>query len=98
MRLYFNDIIKQTCQTLWAHKLRSFLTMFGIVWGVASLLLLGAVGEGFKDGQRKQIARIGEDLIFVWGGRIQTGPGSLAGGRPLVFTYDDYLSIERECR
>lgn len=98
MRLYFNDILKQTWQTLWAHKLRSFLTMFGIIWGVASLLLLGAVGEGFKDGQRKQMARIGQDLIFVWGGRIQSGPGSLAGGRPLIFTYDDYLAIERECR
>ena len=98
MRLYFNDIIKQTWQTLWAHKLRSFLTMFGIMWGVASLLLLGAVGEGFKDGQRKQLARIGQDLIFVWGGRIQSGPGSLSGGRPMILTYDDYLAIQGDCR
>ena len=34
------EIIRQMLRTLWAHKLRSFLTMFGIAWGVGSLLLL----------------------------------------------------------
>jgi putative ABC transport system permease protein len=34
------DTFAQTLRTLWAHKLRSFLTMFGIAWGVGSLLLL----------------------------------------------------------
>ncbi|HEX9120120.1 MAG TPA: hypothetical protein VF840_06235 [Terriglobales bacterium] len=37
------DIFAQIFRTLWAHKLRSFLTMFGIAWGVGSLLLLEAV-------------------------------------------------------
>ena len=41
------DIFAQTLRTLWAHKLRSFLTMFGIAWGVGSLLLLVGLGEGF---------------------------------------------------
>ena len=34
------EIVRQSLATLWAHKLRSFLTMFGIAWGVGSLLLL----------------------------------------------------------
>ena len=39
------DTFVQTMRTLWAHKLRSFLTMFGIAWGVGSLLLLvGIIG------------------------------------------------------
>jgi len=41
------DIFVQIFRNLWAHKLRSFLTMFGIAWGVGSLLLLVGVGEGF---------------------------------------------------
>jgi putative ABC transport system permease protein len=45
MRMLF-DTFGQTLRTLWAHKLRSFLTMFGIAWGVGSLLLLVGVGEG----------------------------------------------------
>ena len=42
------DIFAQIFRNLWAHKLRSFLTMFGIAWGVGSLLLLVGVGEGFR--------------------------------------------------
>ena len=48
------DIFAQIFATLWAHKLRSFLTMFGIAWGVGSLLLLVGLGEGFRAGNRKQ--------------------------------------------
>ena len=40
------DIVRQSLSTLWAHKLRSFLTMFGIAWGVGSLLLAGRTGRG----------------------------------------------------
>ena len=47
----FLAIVKQSLSTLWAHKLRSFLTMFGIAWGVGSLLLLVGLGEGFRSGQ-----------------------------------------------
>ena len=46
MRMFL-DIFEQILRNLWAHKLRSFLTMFGIAWGVGSLLLLVGLGEGF---------------------------------------------------
>jgi putative ABC transport system permease protein len=39
------DVFAQIFRTLWAHKLRSFLTMFGIAWGVGSLLLLVKASE-----------------------------------------------------
>ena len=63
MRLIF-DIFGQTMRTLWAHKLRSFLTMFGIAWGVGSLLLLVGVGEGFRGGNKEQLATLGENVMF----------------------------------
>src|SRR5208282_1483967 len=44
------DGFAQILSTLWAHKLRSLLTMFGIAWGVGSLLLLVGLGEGFRTG------------------------------------------------
>ena len=43
------DTFAQTLRTLWAHKLRSFLTMFGIAWGVGSLLLLAGLHRRVKD-------------------------------------------------
>ena len=51
------DIFAQIFRTLWAHKLRSFLTMFGIAWGVGSLLLLVGLGEGFRSGNKRELAQ-----------------------------------------
>ena len=65
------DIIGQTLRALWAHKLRSFLTMFGIAWGVGSLLLLVGLGEGFRSGNRKQFDSIGENVMFIWSGGLR---------------------------
>ena len=92
------DIFIQTLQTLWAHKLRSFLTMFGIAWGVGSLLLLVGLGEGFRTGQRKQLATVGQDIIMIWSGRVPAVPGSGTGQRQYYLTYRDYLDITREAK
>src|SRR6266550_1238201 len=87
------DIVRQSLATLWAHKLRSFLTMFGIAWGVGSLLLLVGLGEGFRSGQQRQLATLGQDIMFVFPGRIPAVEGSLQSGQTYHFTYGDYLSI-----
>ena len=52
----FVDSFGQVLAAMWAHKLRSFLTMFGIAWGVGSLLLLVGLGEGFRAGTEKSLA------------------------------------------
>ena len=57
------DIFGQIFRNLWAHKLRSFLTMFGIAWGVGSLLLLVGVGEGFRSGNKRELAEFGKDIM-----------------------------------
>ncbi len=90
------DIVGQVLRTLWAHKLRSFLTMFGIAWGVGSLLLLVGLGEGFRSGQRKNMANIGQDIIFIWGGRIPAVAGQHQGMRSYFLTHQDYLDIKKE--
>ncbi len=90
------DIFGQVMRTLWAHKLRSFLTMFGIAWGVGSLLLLIGLGEGFRSGQQKNMANIGEDVIFLWGGTIPAVSGQHQGMKPYFLTWQDYLDIKRE--
>src|SRR5438105_340047 len=90
-----SDIFTQIFRNLWAHKLRSFLTMFGIAWGVGSLLLLVGVGEGFRTGNRKQLAQLGEDVMFIFGGRVPAVEGH-GGKRQYYLTYDDYLAIRRE--
>jgi putative ABC transport system permease protein len=96
VRLIF-DIFGQTLRTLWAHKLRSFLTMFGIAWGVGSLLLLVGVGEGFRAGNRKQFDSIGENVMFIWSGRAPAMQGSFTALRQYYLTFRDYQDILRDC-
>ena len=91
------EIFGQTLRTLWAHKLRSFLTMFGIAWGVGSLLLLVGLGEGFRSGNRKQFDELGEDVMFIWGGRAPAMNGSFTSMRWYRLTYKDYQDILANC-
>lgn len=90
------DIMSQSLRTLWAHKLRSFLTMFGIAWGVGSLLLLVGLGEGFRSGQDKNLATLGEDIMFMFPGRVPAVPGNLSSAKPYKFNYGDYIAIRNE--
>jgi putative ABC transport system permease protein len=91
------DILGQTFRALWAHKLRSFLTMFGIAWGVGSLLLLVGLGEGFRSGNRKQFDSLGENVMFIWSGRAPEMQGSFTALRQYYLTYRDYQDILSEC-
>ncbi len=92
MRVLF-EIFGQTMSTLWAHKLRSFLTMFGIAWGVGSLLLLVGLGEGFRSGNKKQFDELGENVMFIWGGRAPAVSGSFNSMRQYYLTDKDYTDI-----
>jgi len=92
------DTFAQTFQTLWAHKLRCFLTMFGIAWGVGSLLLLAGVGEGFRNGNRKNLETFGKNIIFFYGGRAPAVEGSFNSAKWFNLTYDDSLAIQKEAK
>jgi putative ABC transport system permease protein len=92
------DIVRQSLSTLWAHKLRSFLTMFGIAWGVGSLLLLVGLGEGFRSGQEKQLATLGQNIMFMFPGRIPAVEGSTQSGQLYYFTYKDYLAVRDQAK
>lgn len=90
MRSVF-DIFAQIFRNLWAHKLRSFLTMFGIAWGVGSLLLLVGVGEGFRSGNKRELAEFGKDIMFLFPGRAPAVRGQMNSARTYLLTYQDYI-------
>src|SRR5258708_17594517 len=90
------DIFAQIFRNLWAHKLRSFLTMFGIAWGVGSLLLLVGVGEGFRSGNKRELAEFGKDIMFLFPGRAPAVKGNMSSARPYLLTYRDYVDIRQQ--
>ncbi len=89
----FVDSFGQVLAAMWAHKLRSFLTMFGIAWGVGSLLLLVGLGEGFRAGTEKSLADFGEDYMQIYNGRVPALGGSQLSSRQYYLNYQDYLDI-----
>jgi putative ABC transport system permease protein len=72
--------------------------MFGIAWGVGSLLLLAGVGEGFRNGNRRQLETFGKNIIFFFGGRAPAVEGSFTSMKWFNLTYDDYLAIKNESK
>jgi putative ABC transport system permease protein len=85
----FSDILGQVFRAIAANKLRSFLTMFGIAWGVGSLLVLVGLGEGFRSGQHRQLSTLGTDIIMMFNGTIPAVPNQHTGMRPYELTLSD---------
>jgi len=89
-------VIRQTAGSIAAHKLRSFLTMFGIIWGITSVILLVGLGKGFSRDQKERLKTIGVDLAIVWGGRTSEQAGGYAAGRPVRLSIQDAYVIKSE--
>jgi putative ABC transport system permease protein len=91
----FSDTLGQVFRAIAANKLRSFLTMFGIAWGVGSLLVLVGLGEGFRSGQRRQLATLGNDLVLMFNGNIPAVANQHTGMRPYELTMGDAVALRR---
>ncbi len=88
------DLGRTIFRNLWAHKLRTFLTMFGIAWGVGSLLLLVGLGEGFRSGNLREMREFGDDIMFIFPGRAPAVMGNMSSARTYLLTYQDYLDVK----
>jgi putative ABC transport system permease protein len=89
----FADTLGQVFRAIMANKLRSFLTMFGIAWGVGSLLVLVGLGEGFRSGQHRQLATLGNDLVMMWDGTVPALANQHTGMRPYQLTMGDEAAL-----
>ena len=89
----FSDTLGQVFRAMMANKLRTFLTMFGIAWGVGSLLVLVGLGEGFRSGQHRQLSTFGNDLVMLWDGTIPALANQHTGMRPYQLTPGDEEAI-----
>ena len=96
--LFIRDLIAQTLANLRANKLRSALTMFGIIWGVISFVVLSAVGEGFARGNQTVLEELGKNIVIIRNGRTSLQAGGLRAGRVVRLTIDDLHRLQAESK
>ena len=95
MRLNFSQNVKSALRALMANKLRSALTMLGIVIGVGSVVALLSVGTGAQASITSRISNIGANVITVYSGsRNQFTPSGAGGGATAPLTYEEAKQLK----
>ena len=94
--MVLRDLIGDVLRTLWAHKLRTFLTMFGIAWGIVSIVLMVAAGEGLRKGQEDQTRNLGKDIMIVFHGRTSLQAGGTRAGRAVRWVKGDVGVLQQD--
>jgi putative ABC transport system permease protein len=92
----FSDLLRDTLATLWSNKRRTMLTMFGIAWGIISITVMIAAGEGLGDGIQKNQQTFGKDVMIVFAGRTSMQAGGARAGQLIHWMEDDYLQVAAE--
>jgi putative ABC transport system permease protein len=92
------DVLVQTWSNLRANRLRSLLTMFGIIWGVVSIVVLSAVGEGFQRGNQAVLEELGKNVLIIRNGRTSMQAGGERAGRPVRLRLDDVHALVERSR
>jgi putative ABC transport system permease protein len=91
----FNESIKMALEGMISNKLRTFLTLLGIIIGVGAVIAMVSLGFGVKEQIKNNISRLGSNLLIVMsGGRTATG-ARLQSGSGAHLTYDDAKAIEK---
>jgi putative ABC transport system permease protein len=94
MRLNFSQNVRSALRALLANKLRSGLTMLGIVIGVGAVVALMSIGTGAQASITNRIQGIGANLVTVFSGtRNETAPSGAGGGATAPLTYEEALQL-----
>lgn len=91
-----NESIKMALDGMISNKLRTFLTLLGIIIGVGAVIAMVSLGFGVKENIKQNISRLGSNLLVITsGGRTASG-ARLAAGEGAKLTYDDAQAIVRQ--
>ncbi|MCA1734509.1 MAG: ABC transporter permease, partial [Acidobacteria bacterium] len=87
--LHIRDVLRQLLRDVRGQKLRTFLTVFGIVWGTVAISLLLAFGTGMHKQMIKNSAGLGDRIVIVWPGLTSEPFEGLGKGRRIRMTEED---------
>ena len=92
----YNNLIKIALKALANNKLRGFLTMLGIIIGVASVIAMLAIGQGSKRSIREQISQMGSNMIMLHPGADRRGGVRQSASDMQTLKIEDYNTIVHE--
>ena len=96
--MLFTELLKMAWRSLGANKLRTFLTMLGVIIGVTSVIALVSVGMGVKKNILDNISRLGSNMLIVMPGSANRGGMRGAAGSVITLTYDDAEAIKNKIK
>lgn len=94
----FINLFKVALRAVASNKFRSFLSMLGIIIGVAAVIIMMAIGQGSKESVRENISQMGTNMIMVRPGSDQRGGVCLDPSEMLTLKIEDYEAIVSEKR
>jgi putative ABC transport system permease protein len=92
----YSNLFRIAIRALIRNKLRAFLTMLGIIIGVASVIAMLAIGEGSKQKMRKQISSMGTNMVMVMPNMQRRGGVSLGSSSSVALKYSDVVALRNE--
>jgi putative ABC transport system permease protein len=90
-------IVRIAMRALARNKMRSILTMLGIIIGVGAVIAMVGLGQGAQQQVQAQIAAMGSNLLFVGSGTVNRGGLRMGFGATKTLVYQDMTAILREC-
>jgi putative ABC transport system permease protein len=93
----FANLLKIAINALRRNKMRTFLTMLGIVIGVASVIAMLAIGQGSKKSIQDQVSSMGSNMIIIFPAGQMRGGVQMGSSSSKSLTIDDILAIEKNC-
>ncbi|WP_287129930.1 ABC transporter permease [Candidatus Cyanaurora vandensis] len=92
----FLETLSMAVESLWSNRLRTGLTMLGVVIGIASVIAITAVGQGVQKATEQQFQSLGTDVLLVLAGAARTGNVNQAVGSATTLTWDDAQAIQAQ--
>lgn len=89
------DKWKEIWATLKSNPLRTFLTAFGVFWGILMLMLMLMFGSSIQSGIERQMKGLATNMLFTWGQSTTESYDGLPPGRAVQFNTDDIEPLRR---
>src|SRR5512140_1215804 len=93
----FLAIVRIAFRALARNKMRTGLTMLGMIIGVGAVIAMVSIGQGAQNQVQQQIANLGTNMLFITAGSASVGGFRMGASSVKTLTVDDSKAIGREC-